>query len=146
MPCAVRRPGRGGSAPGRAAPRAGLTRPLVLAIPRGGVVTGAVLAAALGAELDVVLARKLRHPHQPELALGAMAEDGQVYLSEHAHSAEVDDEHIAAERERQLAELTRRDGLFREARPRAEVAGRSVIVTDDGMATGSTMIAALRST
>ena len=55
--------------------------PVVLAIPRGGVVTGAVLAQELGAELDVVLSRKLRAPFQPELAVGAIAEDGQVYLN-----------------------------------------------------------------
>src|ERR1700752_3409217 len=58
--------------------------PLVLAIPRGGVVTGAVLARELGAELDVVLSRKLRAPGQPELAIGAISEDGQVYLNHHA--------------------------------------------------------------
>src|SRR5271167_486408 len=58
--------------------------PLVLAIPRGGVVTGAVLARELGADLDVVLSRKLRAPGQPELAIGAVSEDGQVYLNHHA--------------------------------------------------------------
>src|SRR6516225_2772921 len=58
--------------------------PLVLAIPRGGVVTGAVLARELGAELDVVLSRKLRAPFQPELAVGAVAEDGKVYLTRYA--------------------------------------------------------------
>jgi predicted phosphoribosyltransferase len=57
-----------------------LHEPLVLAIPRGGVVTGAVLAEELGAELDVVLSRKLRAPDQPELAMGAVSEDGEVYL------------------------------------------------------------------
>lgn len=122
-----------------------LQEPLVLAIPRGGVVTGAVLAQELGAELDVVLARKLRAPGQPELAIGAIAEDGQVYLNHHA--AEFVDElrdYITQERRHQVAEMNRRRKIFRAARPPARVTGRSVIVTDDGIATGSTMIAALQ--
>jgi predicted phosphoribosyltransferase/dienelactone hydrolase len=119
--------------------------PLVLAIPRGGVVTGAVLARELGAELDVVLSRKLRAPEQPELALGAVMEDGQVCLNHHARPFldELKD-YLAAERRHQLGEIARRKKLFRAVRPAAAVAGRSVIVTDDGIATGSTMIAALQ--
>jgi putative phosphoribosyl transferase len=119
--------------------------PLVLAIPRGGVVTGAVLARELGAELDVVLSRKLRAPYQPELAVGAIAEDGQVYLEPRTRELpELTDEYLAAERRHQLAEIARRKALIRGVRPAAPVAGRSVIVTDDGIATGSTMIAALQ--
>jgi predicted phosphoribosyltransferase len=118
---------------------------LVLAIPRGGVVIGAVLARELGAELDVVLSRKLRAPEQPELAIGALAEDGQVYLNHHAEEfLEGLEDYLAAERRHQLAEIARRRKLFRAARPQARVTGRSVIVTDDGIATGSTMIAALQ--
>ena len=118
--------------------------PLVLAIPRGGVETGAVLARGLGAELDVVLSRKLRAPHQPELALGAVSEDGTVYLSHFASAVgDVGDAVIEAERQRQMAEIARRRDLLRPVRPRAPIAGRSVILTDDGVATGSTMIAAL---
>jgi predicted phosphoribosyltransferase len=119
--------------------------PLVLAIPRGGVVTGAVLARELGAELDVVLARKLRAPGQPEQAVGAVAENGRVYLDHHAQAfLDLPDKYLADERRHQLAEIARRKKLFRAVRPQAPVAGRSVIVTDDGIATGSTMIAALR--
>ena len=119
--------------------------PLVLAIPRGGVVTGAVLARELGAELDVVLSRKLRAPGQPELAVGAVSEDGQVYLNHHAREfLDLMEEYLAAERHHQLAEIARRKKLFRSVRPQAPVADRSVIVTDDGIATGSTMIAALQ--
>jgi predicted phosphoribosyltransferase len=118
--------------------------PLVLAIPRGGVATGAVLARALGAELDVVLSRKLRAPDQPELAVGAIGEDGQVYLNHHAREVlNLTDEYMAAERLHQLGEIARRKALIRAVRPPAPVAGRSVIVTDDGIATGSTMVAAL---
>jgi len=117
----------------------------VLAIPRGGVVTGAVLARELGAELDVVLARKLRAPGQPELAIGAIAESGDVYLNPELEglSGEWED-YLVEERRYQLAEIARRKKLFRAARPAASVAGRSVIVADDGIATGSTMIAALK--
>jgi predicted phosphoribosyltransferase len=119
--------------------------PLVLAIPRGGVVTGAVLARELGADLDVVLSRKLRAPMQPELAVGAITEDGQVYLNHHAAEfLGILEDYLAEERRHQLAEIARRKELFRGVRPQAPVAGRSVIVTDDGIATGSTMIAALQ--
>jgi predicted phosphoribosyltransferase len=121
-----------------------LCRPLVLAIPRGGVVTGAVLAAELDAELDVVLSRKLRAPGHPELAFGAVCEDGHVYLNEYGCEIEPQlGDYLRRERRHQLAEIARRRELYRSVRPRASVAGRSVIVTDDGIATGSTMIAAL---
>lgn len=119
--------------------------PLVLAIPRGGVVTGAVLARELGAELDVVLSRKLRAPGQPELAIGAISEDGQMYVDPHsAGYLEMLEDYLAEERRHQLTEIARRRKLFRATRPRARLEGRSVIVTDDGIATGSTMIAALQ--
>jgi len=119
--------------------------PVVLAIPRGGVVIGAVLARELGAELDVVLSRKLRAPFQPELAVGAVAEDGQVYLESRAREAlELTDEYLSEVQRYQLGEIERRKRLFRAVRSRAPVMDRSVIVTDDGIATGSTMIAALQ--
>jgi putative phosphoribosyl transferase len=119
-------------------------RPLVLAIPRGGVEVGAALARGLGADLDVVLSRKLRAPRQPELAIGAVAEDGTVHLNRFAHAMPgVDEASIAAERTLQLAEIARRRALYRAVRPQADVAGRVVILTDDGLATGATMIAAL---
>ena len=122
-----------------------LRNPLVLAIPRGGVVTGAVLAEELDAELDVVLARKLRAPGQPELAIGAISEDGDVYLNALAGRVPgVTEEYLRAERAHQLAEIARRRRLFRAVLPESHVSGRSVIVTDDGIATGSTMLAALR--
>jgi predicted phosphoribosyltransferase len=122
-----------------------LLDPLVLAIPRGGVVAGAVLARALGAELDVVLSRKLPAPGRPELAVGAVSEDGRVYLDPRAADyPELEPDYLEQQCQHQLAEIARRRQLFRAARPRAPVAGRSVIVTDDGIATGSTMIAALQ--
>jgi predicted phosphoribosyltransferase len=121
-----------------------LRDPLVLAIPRGGVVTGAVLARELNAELDIVLSRKLRAPFQPELAIGAVGEDGEVYLNHHVKvAAGADQSYIDQERKHQLEEIARRQKLFRAARFQAPMTGRSVILTDDGIATGSTMIGAL---
>ena len=120
-------------------------KPLVLAIPRGGVEIGAVIARGLSAELDVVLSRKLRAPHQPELALGAVSESGEVYLNHFASAmTDVGDASIEAERQRQLGEIKRRREMYRAVRPQAAIAGRSVILTDDGIATGATMIASLR--
>ena len=122
------------------------TRPLVLAIPRGGVAVGAVVARELNAELDVVLSRKLRAPDHSELAIGAISEGGEAYLHMNDYALQafgVDEEYLRGEKHFQLAEIVRRNKLFREVRPRAEVSGRSVIVVDDGIATGSTMIAAL---
>jgi predicted phosphoribosyltransferase len=122
-----------------------LRNPLVLAVPRGGLVIGAVLARELGADLDVVLARKLRAPEQPELAVGAISESGEVYLNPQAQEVFGPlEDYLDEERRHQLAEIARRKELFRAVRPPAPVAGRSVLVTDDGVATGSTMIAALR--
>jgi predicted phosphoribosyltransferase len=122
-----------------------LTDPLVLAIPCGGVVTGAILAQELGAELDVVLAHKLRAPGDPELALGAVAETGDAYLNPDLNlfAAEIA-VYLTGERAHQLSEIARKARLFRGVRPPARVAGRTVVVADDGIATGATMIAALR--
>jgi predicted phosphoribosyltransferase len=121
-----------------------LKDPVVLGIPRGGVVIAAVLARELGGELDVVLSRKLRAPHQPELAIGAIGEDGEVYLNAFARQVSgATETYIREERDHQIAEIARRSKLFRAVKPPAEVTGRSVIITDDGIATGSTMLAAL---
>ena len=119
--------------------------PLVLAIPRGGVVIGAVLARELGADLDVVFSRKLRAPGRPGLTIGAISEAGQVYLDPRAKPVTgLANEYLVEESRRQLAEIARCRRLFREAQPLAPIAGRSVLVTDDGILTGSTMIAALQ--
>jgi len=117
---------------------------LVLGIPRGGAITGATLAHAIGADFDVVLSRKLRAEWQSELALGAVGEDGHVVLDEATIAATgASRSYVNAEIEHQTDELRRRAELFRAARPAAPVTGRLVIVTDDGIATGSTMLAAL---
>jgi putative phosphoribosyl transferase len=122
-----------------------LRNPLVLAIPRGGVVIGAVLARELGAEFDVVLSRKLPAPGQPELAIGAISEKGQVHLNRRAVEAiGVTEQYLRHERQHQLAEIARRKQLYRLERREATISGRTIIVTDDGIATGSTMMAALQ--
>jgi len=122
-----------------------LQDPVVLAIPRGGIVLGAVLARELAADLDVVLARKIRAPGSPEFALGAVGEDGSIHLDP-ALDRWIDDLHGYLEQEVlfQKREIARRRELLRAGVPAPDVAGRSVIVTDDGIATGSTMIAALK--
>jgi len=119
--------------------------PLVLAIPRGGVVTGAAIAERLGADLDVVLAHKLRSPSNPELAFGAIGEGDLLYLDpDICRQLGMRQQEIERERAHQLAEIERRHRLFRRGQQSAPMAGRSVILTDDGIATGSTVIAAIR--
>lgn len=116
---------------------------LILAIPRGAVPLGRILAEELGGELDVVLTHKLRAPGQPELAIGAVGEDGALYLNPSVvMSLGVGSAYIEAERERQLRALQeRRERLGREP---PDPRGRLVIVVDDGIATGATMRLALR--
>jgi putative phosphoribosyl transferase len=119
--------------------------PLILAIPRGGVVTGQIIAAELPGELDVVLAHRLQAPWEPEIGLGAVSEDGKVYLVPHAMGVPgVTSDYVTQEYRRLLADMHRRRQALRAIRATASLAGRSVIVTDDGLATGSTMIAALQ--
>jgi len=122
-------------------------RPFVLAIPRGGIVVGYEVALALDAPLDVVVPRKLRAPYNPELAIGAVAHDGSVYLDSPAAGAlHVPEDYLRDEIAVQLEEIRRRMRLYREDRPPPALADQTAIVVDDGIATGSTMIAALRAT
>ncbi|MBI4181084.1 MAG: phosphoribosyltransferase [Chloroflexi bacterium] len=117
---------------------------VVLGIPRGGVVVAREVASALDGELDVVLARKLHTPGQEELAMGSVAEDGNVFLNEEVvREFGVAESYIQQEEAQQLAELKRRSKLIRQVRPKIPLKGRIVIVTDDGVATGATTQAAL---
>jgi putative phosphoribosyl transferase len=119
--------------------------PLVLAIPRGAVPMGRVVADALGGDLDVVLVRKLQAPTSGELAVGSVDESGWTYVADYARDMGVDDEYLEEEKRVQLDTLKRRRALYTPWRQRADPAGRIVIVIDDGLATGATMIAALHS-
>lgn len=117
--------------------------PLVLAIPRGAVPMGKLLAERLGGEFDVVLVRKLRAPRQPELAIGSVDESGWSYTAPYAAEVGADQDYIAEEKRRQLDTIRARRVRYSPLRPPVDPAGRTVIVVDDGLATGATMIAAL---
>jgi predicted phosphoribosyltransferase len=117
--------------------------PLVLAIPRGSVMMGKVLADALHGELDVVLVRKLRSPLSPELAVGSVDESGWTYIAGHAARSGADEAYLQRETQRQLETLRKRRAQYTPARPPIDPEDRIVIVVDDGLATGASMIAAL---
>jgi putative phosphoribosyl transferase len=117
--------------------------PLVLAIPRGAVPMGQIVADALDGELDVVLVRKLRAPQNPELAIGSIDETGTVYLDPDTRDL-WDELYLEEEKKVQLETLERRRQMYQPAGSPIDAAGRVVIVLDDGIATGSTMITALR--
>lgn len=116
--------------------------PLILAVPRGAVPMAKVIADALGGELDIVLVHKLSHPLQPELAIGAIDENGNVFLTEYAQGIEA--EYLEEEKQRQVEILRRRRAQYTPFRAPIDPRDRIVIVVDDGIATGSTMIAAIR--
>ncbi len=117
---------------------------VVLAIPRGGVVVAVPVAEALDAPLDVVVPRKLRAPSNPELAIGAVAPGVQVVDDRLVHVLGVDEAYLRDEVARAEAEIARRTARYRNDRPPLALAGRTVVVVDDGVATGATAIAALR--
>lgn len=118
---------------------------VVFAIPRGGVVVAAEVARSLRAPLDVVIPRKIGAPGNPELAIGAVAGDGAVVLNETVvGQLGVDEEYVEQEKTRQLEEIRRRKEAYLGGRAEEQVAGKTVVVVDDGLATGSTALAAIR--
>lgn len=118
---------------------------VMLALPRGGVPVGYEVARALGAELDLMLVRKLGFPGQEELAMGAIATGGvQVLNEEVVRQASIPPQVIERVAQQERRELERRQQAYRGDRPLPQIAGRCVILVDDGLATGSTMRAAVR--
>jgi len=116
---------------------------VVLALPRGGVPVGFEVAATLDAPLDVYVVRKLGAPGREELAMGALAGDGTCVVDEElVESLGVTPEELDAAVARESTEIARRERAYRDARPPPELSGKTVIVVDDGLATGATMRAA----
>lgn len=117
---------------------------LVLALPRGGVVTGFEIARRLDIPLDVLIVRKIGVPWQPELAAGAVSETGTVVLNHHiVSSLGISEDFIRSEVARQKQEITRRVELYREGKGVANLESRTIILVDDGVATGATIKAAI---
>lgn len=126
------------------AERLGGTAAVVLGLPRGGVPVAAPVATALGAPLDVFVVRKLGAPGQPELAVGALASGGVRVLNDAVlASLRVSEQELAQTTDLELAELERRERSYRGDRPAAALAGRTVVLVDDGLATGATVRAAV---
>jgi putative phosphoribosyl transferase len=120
-------------------------QPVVLGLPRGGVPVAYEVADALGAPLDVIVVRKLGVPFQPELGMGALGEGGVRVLNDSIlHGANVTSHELAAVEARETAEVARRARRFRGAEPMMPIAGRTVVIVDDGLATGGTARAAIQ--
>jgi len=119
--------------------------PLVLAIPRGAVPMAKIITDKLGGSLDVVLVRKLRAPYSPELAIGSVDESGGIFIAEYAELAGADTDYIEYEKQIQMDIIRKRRLQYSPIRPPIDPDGRIVIVIDDGLATGATMISALHS-
>ena len=120
------------------------SRPLVLAVPRGAVPMGRFVAQALGGDLEVVLVRKLRAPGSPEVAVGSIDEKGRTFISDFARDMGVTQAYLGEEKREQLELLRRRRLAYTPSRKPLDALDRIAIVIDDGLATGFTMMAALR--
>ena len=122
----------------------GRTNTIVLALPRGGVVTGSAISGALDLPLDVLIVRKLGTPGQEELAMGALGPGGVRVLNDQVLSMlRIPNERIEAVTRREETELARRERLYRAHQPPLDLRGKTVLIVDDGLATGSTMFAAV---
>lgn len=118
---------------------------VVIAIPRGGVEVGYAVASKLSSPLEVTVPRKIGSPADPELAVGAIAEDGTIYIDEEVSKMiGIRDDWIRIEAERELREVKRRIEVYREGKPLPSLRGHIVLLVDDGIATGATIIATAR--
>lgn len=118
---------------------------VVLGIPRGGVVVAAEVAKAIGAPLDIYITRKIGAPYNPELAIGAVASSGEIVLDEGLiMSLGVSSEYVEKETERQRKEIERRMAKYRGDFPPLDIKGKTVVLVDDGVATGATTLATIR--
>ena len=118
--------------------------PLVMGLPRGGVIVAAEVARAIGGELDVLFIKKLGAPGNPELAIGAIGEDGKPCLNDVARMSGVSNDYVSELAARKLEEIRKQALLYRAVRKKSTPAGRHCILVDDGLATGATMIAAIQ--
>ena len=118
---------------------------IVLGIPRGGVVLASIIATKLGCKFDIIIPKRLSSPLDIETTIGAIMEDGSTYLNEEAvKRLLVSKPYLEKEKNRQILEIRRRISLYRDGRGTVEVKNRTVILVDDGAASGSTLIAAAR--
>ena len=123
-----------------------IREPVVLAIPRGGVVVAYEVVIRLRCPMDVIIPRKIGAPFQPELAVGAVTEDGTIYVNKDIVAAiGVSESYLESEAQSQLREIKRRAQVYRKGAQPAEVSGKTAILVDDGVATGATMKAAILS-
>ncbi|MFL6475086.1 MAG: phosphoribosyltransferase [Nitrososphaera sp.] len=125
--------------------KSGPTPEMVLGIPRGGVILGDIVAKKLGADFDIVIPRKLGAPKNEELAIGAVMEDGTSYVNTYIVNAlRIPENYIENERLRQAAEIRRRSTAYRKQGLSYKITGRNIIIVDDGIATGATVIASAK--
>jgi len=119
--------------------------PVVTGLPRGGVTVAAEISRALGCDLDIIIAGKLRAPGNPELAIGAVNEDGLVYLNETVIAEMyIDPDYLKQEKKDRLKAVQARLAMYRAVKKKVPLRERTVIIADDGLATGSTMISAIQ--
>ncbi|MFL6486368.1 MAG: phosphoribosyltransferase [Nitrososphaera sp.] len=125
--------------------KSGPTPEMVLGIPRGGVILGDIVAKKLGTDFDIVIPRKLGAPKNEELAIGAVMEDGTSYVNTYIVNAlRIPENYIENERLRQAAEIRRRSTAYRKQGLSYKITGRNIIIVDDGIATGATVIASAK--
>src|SRR3989344_3258519 len=124
----------------------GIKNPVCLAVPRGGVVIGAAVADKLKCPLDIIVARKLGAPNNSELAIGAVSAEGDLVIDESlVEKLGIRHEYILSEQQDQMKEAERRERIYRFGRKKLRLKGKSAVLVDDGLATGATMEAVVRS-